>query len=161
MKRSASLERCVGRAAIALAMSVGVLACCPRPAPIFNEDHAPLEEIEGIWISRSEIMALPMEGPAWAAVVRQAAESTRSPNLSNRDDMTNVRVLAKALVFVRTRQASYRDDVIAACMDAIGTEKRGNALCPLASSRPMSSQRPWWGCHLSRTRAFAVGSLPA
>ena len=88
----------------------------------------PFEQIEGIWIGRSEVQGLPKEGAAWDALLKAAKKSTRSPNLSNQDDMTNVRVLAKALVFVRTGEASYRDQVVEACMKAIGTERGGRTL---------------------------------
>ncbi len=104
------------------------MACCPRPAPVSSEHHPPLEDIEGIWISRSEIMTLPMEGLAWTHLLEETLHFTGSPNLSDQDDMTNVRVLAKALAFVRTGETSYRDEVIAACMNAIGTEARGRTL---------------------------------
>lgn len=76
----------------------------------------------GIWLSHDEIMQLPMSGTAWDNVKDEADQSTGSPNLSNQDDRTNVRVLAKALVYVRTGDDSYRQDVIDACMDAIGSE---------------------------------------
>ena len=42
--------------------------------------------------------------------------------------MNNVYVLAKALVYVRTGIASYRDTVVKDCMLAIGTETGGRTL---------------------------------
>lgn len=57
-----------------------------------------------------------------------ASEPTDAPNLSDQDDPTNVRVMAKALVFVRTGQARYRAEVVASCMSAIGTESDGETL---------------------------------
>lgn len=59
-----------------------------------------LAQSAGIWISPSEIAQLPMSGSAWNNVKSEADKSTGSPDLSNQDDDTNVRVLAKALVYV-------------------------------------------------------------
>ena len=79
---------------------------------------------KGIWISREEIMALPMSGSAWTALKKQADQPAGLPVLSNQDQMNNVYVLAKALVHVRTGISSYRDTVVKDCMLAIDT---GNA----------------------------------
>jgi hypothetical protein len=105
-----------------------LVAGCSRGAAAFPEKHRPLDEIDGIWIARSEIRSLPMTGAAWRAMLAQAKASTRSPDLSNQEDPTNVRVLAKALVFVRTGEEKYRRDVVAACIKAIGTERGGRTL---------------------------------
>jgi len=82
----------------------------------------------GIWISAEEISSLPTEGEAWEALLDRASQSTAAPDLSNQDDPTNVRVLAKALVYARTGQERYRGEVIDACMAAIGTEASGEIL---------------------------------
>jgi hypothetical protein len=82
----------------------------------------------GIWISAAELQQLPMSGAAWDRLKSEADKPTGTPNISNQDDDTNVRVLAKALVYARTGIQSYRDDVIAACMAAIGTEQGGRTL---------------------------------
>ena len=87
-----------------------------------------LAQSAGIWISPSEIAQLPMSGSAWNNVKSEADKSTGNPDLSDQDDDTNVRVLAKALFYVRTGTQSYRTDVINACMDAIGTESGGRTL---------------------------------
>jgi hypothetical protein len=89
--------------------------------------HLPAQT-NGIWISAAELAQLPMSGPAWNNLKTEADKPTGTPNLSNQDDPTNVRVLAKALVYARTGISSYRDDVIQACMDAIGTEEGGRTL---------------------------------
>jgi hypothetical protein len=85
-------------------------------------------QTSGIWISAEELAQLPVSGPAWQNLKDEADKSTGTPNLSNQDDPTNVRVLAKALVYARTGTESYRNDVIDACMDAIGTEEGGRTL---------------------------------
>lgn len=83
---------------------------------------------KGIWIDRETVKSLPMEGPAWDKLLRHAQESTDAPNISDQDDRTNVLVFAKALVFARTSEERYRNDVIRACMNAIGTEDGGRTL---------------------------------
>lgn len=82
----------------------------------------------GIWISRDEVLDLPMSGPAWENLVDEANDSASSPDLSNQDDGTNVVVMAKALVYARTGDERYRTDVVNACMAAIGTEAGGRTL---------------------------------
>jgi hypothetical protein len=82
----------------------------------------------GIWISPQELAALPMEGAAWEALLDAAGQDTSRPDISNQEDPTNVHVLAKALVYARTGQESYRSDVILACGAAIGTENGGRTL---------------------------------
>ncbi|UCC50310.1 MAG: alginate lyase family protein [Anaerolineaceae bacterium] len=92
-------------------------------APIYSlsgteaQDDAPLSAdstlvTTGIWISRAEIMRLSTSGPAWAQVKDVADSPAGTPNLSDQDDDTNVKVLAKALAFVRTNQAQYRTGVV-------------------------------------------------
>jgi hypothetical protein len=66
----------------------------------------------GIWVSQTELLALPASGTAWNNVQSAANQSCGSPDLSNQDQSNNVCILAKALVFARTGQSSYRNDVI-------------------------------------------------
>ncbi|MDX1412848.1 MAG: hypothetical protein R3293_01590 [Candidatus Promineifilaceae bacterium] len=58
-----------------------------------------------------------MSGSAWDNLLNTANSSAGIPDLSDQDDDTNVIILAKALVFVRTGDSSYRSDVV----DAIQT----------------------------------------
>jgi len=83
---------------------------------------------EYIWVSPEELSALPMSGAAWENLRKYADKITVAPNLSNQDDMVNVSVLAKALVYARSGQERYRSDVILSCMAAIGTEDGGRTL---------------------------------
>ena len=94
----------------------------PRP------DGGPPPARLGIWISREEVMALPMSGAAWDQLLDVANTDAGTPNLSDQDQMNNVWILAKALVHVRTGEESYRTEVRQACMDAIGTEVGGRTL---------------------------------
>jgi hypothetical protein len=82
----------------------------------------------GIWIDPAALSSLPASGPAWERIRRAADESTEAPDLSNRNDPTNVAVMAKALVYVRTGDERYRTEVIDACMTAIGTEAGSRTL---------------------------------
>jgi hypothetical protein len=81
-----------------------------------------------IWITPEEIATLPDSGPAWENVLAAASRNTNNPDLSNQEDMVNVWVLAKALVYVRTGHEKYRNDVIQACSKAIDTELGGRTL---------------------------------
>ena len=81
-----------------------------------------------VWITREEVRALPMSGPAWNALKTRADKPAVAPDVSNQDDMCDVTVLAKALVYVRTGIESYRTDVRRACMEAIDTEIGGASL---------------------------------
>lgn len=83
---------------------------------------------EGIWISREEVALLPMEGPAWEAVVAQAQLAVPSPDLADQDDPSNVRVLAKALFAARTGNEKAAREVRNACAAIRGTEGRASAL---------------------------------
>ncbi len=94
--------------------------------PVMTQAQNP--NSKGIWISQQELSALPTSGKAWWNVKSAADGSTGKPNVSNQDDPVNVRVMAKALVYARTGDESYRQDVINACMSAIGTEKGGRTL---------------------------------
>ena len=85
----------------------------PLPAPIAS----------GILTNAGELSILPTAGMTWERMKFFADAPIGPPNLSDQDDSVNVRILAKALVYARTGQASYRNDVIAACMAAIGTEQ--------------------------------------
>ncbi len=82
----------------------------------------------GIWTSPAELAALPTTGKAWEVLVAAAREPIESPDVSDQDDRDNVRVLARALVFARTGQQSYRAEVIDACRAVIGTQSGGRTL---------------------------------
>ncbi|MDI3325744.1 alginate lyase family protein [Pontibacterium granulatum] len=94
------------------------------------DESALLPTIPGdyIWISSERLKALPVAGVAWDEVKAAANQPMGLPDLSNQNDPTNVMVLAKALVYARTGEERYRDEVISACMLAIGTEEGGRTL---------------------------------
>jgi myo-inositol-hexaphosphate 3-phosphohydrolase len=68
----------------------------------------------GLWISREEVLRLPMSGAAWSQLKSAADRALDAPDLSDQDDGANVQVMAKALAFARTGDGRYRNDVIAA-----------------------------------------------
>ena len=81
-----------------------------------------------LWLTREEIQTLPTSGAAWEQVLEVANEPAGVPDIADQDQDNNVRVLAKALVYVRTGAASYRDEVVENCLGAIGTEQGGRTL---------------------------------
>lgn len=98
------------------------------PIPTATSAPAPAPSGSGIWLSASEIAALPMSGSGWTAVKAAADGSWGSPNLSDLNSNHDVLTLAGALVYVRTGQATYRSKVADAIMSAIGTESSSRAL---------------------------------
>lgn len=84
--------------------------------------------VQGIWTSAHELASLPTSGAAWNSLLAVADEPAGTPDVSDQDDDTDVRVLAKALVFARTGQQAYRAQVVEACWKAIGTEVGGRTL---------------------------------
>lgn len=66
----------------------------------------------GIWISGDELAALPTSGPAWQQLKDVADQDFETPDLSDQESEANVAVLAKALVYARTGQQKYRDEVL-------------------------------------------------
>ena len=135
--RSVSHRSCLSRlhsiwsCALLFVAQIGLTGCPALAAPpAADRAEAATAAIEpvGIWIGRDEIASLPMKGRAWDKLMADASRSTRRPDLSNQEDMTNVRVLAKALAFVRTGKQRYRNEVIEACLAAMGTEEGGRTL---------------------------------
>jgi hypothetical protein len=84
------------------------------PPPDPDTGPPPTPATGGIWISAQELAQRPTSGPAWQELVKRASGSCGTPDLSDQDDPTNVCILAKALVYARTGQSSYRTDVLAA-----------------------------------------------
>jgi len=85
-------------------------------------------DLKGIWASPRELVGLPTSGAAWNSLRAEADRPAGLPLVSNQDDDTDVRVLAKALVYARTGEEVYRQEVIAACRAAIDTELGGRTL---------------------------------
>lgn len=99
-----------------------------EPASTPPLDTRAREPYIGIWISQDELARLPTNGSAWEHLKAEADEELSEPNLRNQDQLNNVGVLAKALVYARTGEDSYREEVMENLMGAIGTEDGGRTL---------------------------------
>ncbi|MEZ4223814.1 MAG: hypothetical protein R3B13_22890 [Polyangiaceae bacterium] len=82
----------------------------------------------GIWSSAAELSSKPMSGAAWTELLKFADGDTSTPNVSDQDDPTNVRVLAAAIAFARGGDVKYKAKVEAACVKVQGSEKGGRTL---------------------------------
>jgi hypothetical protein len=75
----------------------------------------------GIWIDPAELAALPMSGAPWSTVVDEANSACGVVDLTDQEQTNNVCILAKALVFARTGDASYRSEVIGAIREIVSS----------------------------------------
>jgi len=116
----ASLTRRIAIAATALV--TGLFAALPS--------WADSGVCRGLWICPDEARALPASGPAWTALLERAKSPFAAPNLSDQDDPADVDTLARALAYARLGDPAFRDQVIAACEQVIGTEDGGDMLGP-------------------------------
>lgn len=94
--------------------------------PVFARPAAP--QSGSMWVSPEQLAILPTSGPAWNNLFEAAQENTSNPDLSDQDDKTNVYVLAKALVYARTGNDAYREQVVEALRAVIGTEEGSRTL---------------------------------
>ena len=83
---------------------------------------------QGLWTSAAELKGKPTSGAAWTRLKSYADGDTSKPDISNQDDPTNVRVLAAAIVYARTGDATYKTKVDNACQKVVGTEAGGRTL---------------------------------
>jgi hypothetical protein len=109
-------------AAAAAAFVIGLVAALPA--------RADTTACRGLWICPQETLRLPESGPAWDALLKRADAPYTVPNLSDRDDSADVETLARALVWARSGSPAYRDQVIAACTQVMGTEAGSTVLGP-------------------------------
>lgn len=93
-----------------------------------SDGQAAVHMPQYIWFTPEQIARLPMNGPAWDKLEQKAKAIIDKPDLSDQDDNTNVIVLAKTLVYLRTGNKDYERQIIKACMDAIDTENDGTTL---------------------------------
>ncbi|MBI4614777.1 MAG: alginate lyase family protein [Planctomycetes bacterium] len=117
--------------ALVLAVACAVVAIVHEIGSRANAEEVLVptkEKIAGVWIGREELARLPAAGPAWESLLAEANRPAGTPDLSDQESRTNLRVLAKALVHAKTGEARYRDDVVRACLAAVGTEKGGRTL---------------------------------
>ncbi|OGN88180.1 MAG: hypothetical protein A2X23_04480 [Chloroflexi bacterium GWC2_73_18] len=100
----------------------------PVPTAVPTPTAASAASGDYILVSPAALAALPTSGAAWSALKARADASAGTPDIANQDEMNDVYVLAKALVFARTRVESYRRDVLANLRAAVGTEDGGRTL---------------------------------
>ncbi len=106
----------------------GVLAALSCAGPATAAAGKGVERKQGVWIGRDEIRSLKQEGPAWDALAAFAAEPLGMPFIRDQDSDVDIHVLAKALVYARTEEERYREEVITAIQAAMGTEIGGDIL---------------------------------
>jgi hypothetical protein len=104
-----------------LVVAAATLAVAAAPAAAQRPAH-------GVWLSASEVRALPESGAAWAQVKELADEPMGHADLSNQDSDHDIHVLAAALAWARTGDERYRRKVAAGVSDAVGTEHGGRTL---------------------------------
>src|SRR5262245_19069656 len=125
-RRDAGVERATDRKAAGFLGRLLIAAALALALGLPWPGHA--QTTGGIWTSASELAQLPTSGRAWEAVLAAAQEPVTSPSVADQEDPDNVRVLARALVFARTGEQRYRQEVIEACRAVIGTESGGRTL---------------------------------
>ena len=106
----------------------------PTPSPT-AQPVAPRTAGVGILVDPADIASLPMSGTAWTNLKAYADGSAGSPDIQDQDSSNDIRILAKALVYARSGQATYRTAVVAALKAAVGTEDGGRTLA-LARNLP-------------------------
>lgn len=105
-------------------VEVRVFIKSKRSTPVLNKDKTINDSglHKGIWISEEEIAKLPTTGSAWNALKKYADNPIILPNLADLTTRENIKVLAKALVYAKTHDEMYREEVIDAIMSVMGTE---------------------------------------
>ena len=92
-----------------------------------------------MFVTREELAAKPTSGAGWSFLKAKAdLASFGTPTLADQDALTQSHVLAAALVYARTGDASYREKVIAYVKQVPGTELA-------AGSRVLSVARTLYG----------------
>lgn len=87
----------------------------------------PLSVDAAVWLTPEEVRSLPVEGPAWEALVRQSTQPIQ-PDLSDQEDASNVNTLALALYAVRQDDEAARARVREILRRLPGTEQGARTL---------------------------------
>jgi len=77
--------------------------------------------VTGIWISPAEVATLPMTGASWINLLVAASRPCGVVDLADQEQATNACIFAKALVFARTRNPTYRDAVVIAIREIVAS----------------------------------------
>lgn len=123
-------------AVAAVPSPAGDATSTPQPAQSGSQEQTSTPPLDtrarepylGIWISQDELARLPTSGAAWEHLKAAADRELREPKIRNKDEENNIYLLAKALVYARTGDEAYREEIIDNLMDAIGTEDGGRTL---------------------------------
>lgn len=102
-----------------------------RSAKAYGVQVGPIS-YDGLLTNANEVASLPTSGAAWTAMLAEA-DKTRTPDIANQDDDSDIVCLARALVWLKTGTASYRTGARDLIMAAIDTEDL--ATDALAASR--------------------------
>jgi Fibronectin type III domain len=86
-----------------------------------NIDAGETDRLPGIWIGPSEIAARPTWGSAWNSLVSHAEVYCGYVHLEDEKAETNVCIMAKALVFARTGNTTYRGEVVNAIDEIVNS----------------------------------------
>ena len=119
--RKRVLRQRVGAVAVAVvvtALCLGAVARSAAAGPVTS----------GIWLTLSQIQALPQSGAAWIQLKTAADGGLGSAQISDINSNHDVKTLAVALAYARTQKDTYRRKATDAIMAAIGTESSGDTL---------------------------------
>ena len=118
-------------ASVAAVLSLAVLTGLgPLLAEAGLPGAPPVAEAAGphLIASAAQIARLPRSGAAWRSLKKAADSNAGTPNLSDQDSDNDVIVLAKALVYARTKVVRYRTAVFNNLKGVIGTEAGARSL---------------------------------
>jgi hypothetical protein len=108
---------CAAALVLAAAGVAGGVGPTAKPKP------SPRVASGSVWVTPTELRALPMRGDAWKSVLAVAEGSLGNANVADQNSNHDVRTLAAALGAVRTGRADLRAKATNALLAAIGTER--------------------------------------
>jgi hypothetical protein len=94
----------------------------PPPASPPPRSTPPLRPRLGLWISQTELRALPTKGPAWDTILEAAEGDLGTADVADQDSEHDGKTLACALAAARTGRADLMTKATNALSSAIGTE---------------------------------------
>src|SRR5690606_30048423 len=95
----------------------------PSPTQAYDPDSPrAVAPYRGIWLAQQELEQLPMSGAAWENLLAAADQPLPGPDIADQDDMSDVYLLARALVYARTGNPRYREAVLDGIEAVMGTE---------------------------------------
>ena len=115
-------RHCWYRPIFAIGLWIFTLGCDRDSQTSALSIEPPHESPDGIWFDPTRFEQLPIEGQAWESLLAAANSPLPSITVADGNSQANVLVLARALVYCRTGQTHYRDQVFQACEDVIDSE---------------------------------------